>query len=72
LYAVRLPASNEPALQRVVQLVEELVEQAVQGLSTLSLETLRWLWSPHPKNINVRPFSRFQNRQSQLRASWIR
>jgi hypothetical protein len=31
--------------QRAVQLVEELVEDAVQGLSTLSLETLRWLRS---------------------------
>jgi hypothetical protein len=73
-YAVRLPASDEPALQCVVQLVEELLEQAVQGLSTLSLETLRWLRSPHPKDIDVRPFSRYQNRQSQLRAArlWAR
>ena len=40
-YAIRLPAANEPALQHVVQLVEQLVEEAVQGLSTLSLKTLR-------------------------------
>jgi hypothetical protein len=73
-YAVRLPVSDEPALQRVVQLVEELVEQAVQGFSTLSLETLRWLRSPHAKDVDVRPFSRFQNKQSQLRAAqlWAR
>jgi hypothetical protein len=73
-YAVRLPASDEPALQRVVQLVEEMVEQAVQGLSTLSLETLRWLRSPHAREIDVRPFSRYQNKQSQLRAArlWAR
>ena len=58
-YAVRLPASDEPALQRVVQLVEELVEQAVQGLSTLSLETLRWLRSLHAREIDVRLFSRY-------------
>jgi hypothetical protein len=29
LYAIRLPAADEPALQQVVQLVEELVEEAV-------------------------------------------
>ncbi|KAL1797092.1 hypothetical protein ACET3X_003698 [Alternaria dauci] len=28
-YAIRLPAANEPALQHVVQLVEQLVEEAV-------------------------------------------
>lgn len=57
-----------------MQLVDELVEQAVQGLSTLSLETLRWLRSPHIKDIDVRPFSRYQNKQSQLRAArlWAR
>ena len=28
-YAIRIPADDEPRLQRVVQLVEELVEEAV-------------------------------------------
>lgn len=57
-YAIRLPGDDEPQLQRVVQLVEELVEEAVQGLSTLSLETLRWLRSPKAQEPDVRPFSR--------------
>jgi hypothetical protein len=44
-YAIRMPGKEEPQLHRAVQLVEELVEDAVRGLSTLSLETLRWLRS---------------------------
>jgi hypothetical protein len=73
-YAIRLPGADEPQLQRVVQLVEELVEEAVQGLSTLSIDTLRWLRSPRPKEPDVRPFSRMQNKASQLRAArlWAR
>ena len=74
LYAIRPLADDEPRLQRVVQLVEELVEEAVQGLSTLSIDTLRWLRSPRPQEIDVRPFSRLQNQASQLRAArlWAR
>jgi hypothetical protein len=60
LYAIRLPAADKPALQQVVQLVEELVEEAVQGLTILSLETLRWLRSLKPKEIYVSPFSCMQ------------
>jgi hypothetical protein len=63
-YAIRLPAADEPALQQVVQLVEELVEEAVQGLTTLSLETLRWLRSLKPKEIYVSPFSCMQEQSS--------
>jgi hypothetical protein len=44
-YAIRMSGKEELQLQRAVQLVEEPVEDAVQGLSTLSLETLRWLHS---------------------------
>lgn len=44
-YVIRLPTAEEPQLQRVVQLVEGLVEEAVQGLSTLPRDTLRWLRS---------------------------
>jgi hypothetical protein len=44
-YAIRIPADDKPRLQRVVKIVEELVEEAVQGLSTLSIETSRWLRS---------------------------
>ncbi|RYO31055.1 hypothetical protein AA0111_g5338 [Alternaria arborescens] len=54
-YAIRLPGDDEPQLQRVVQLVEELVEEAVQGLSTLSLETLRWLRSPKAQEPDAAP-----------------
>jgi hypothetical protein len=68
LYAIRLPAADEPALQQVVQLVEELVEGAVQGLTTLSLETLRWLRSLKPKEIYMSPFSCMQEQSSQQRA----
>jgi len=68
-YAIRIPADDEPRLQRVVQLVEELVEEAVQGLSTLSIDTLRWLRSPRPQEIDIRPFGRLQNQTSQLRAA---
>lgn len=61
-------------MQRVVELVEELVEEAVQGLSTLSRDTLRWLRSPKLQEPDVRPFSRMQNKASQLRAAqlWAR
>jgi hypothetical protein len=45
------------------------VERAVRGLSTLSLETLRWVRSPIAAEINVRPFSRMQNPNSQTRAA---
>jgi hypothetical protein len=68
-YAIRLPAADEPALQQVVQLVEELVEEAVQRLSTLSLETLRWLRSSKPKEIHVSSFSCMQEQRSQQRAA---
>ncbi|KAF1922115.1 uncharacterized protein M421DRAFT_10834 [Didymella exigua CBS 183.55] len=73
-YAIRMPGKEEPQLQRAVQLVEELVEDAVQGLSTLSLETLRWLRSAQAQEINVPPFSCMQNPSSQLRAArlWAR
>ncbi|KAF5843947.1 hypothetical protein GGP41_002226 [Bipolaris sorokiniana] len=63
-YAIRLPTAEEPQLQRVVQLVEGLVEEAVQGLSTLPRDTLRWLRSAKLQEPNVRPFSRIQNKAS--------
>jgi hypothetical protein len=47
-YAIRLPCDNEPALKQVVLAVEEVVEQAVRGLGTLSIDALHWLQSAKP------------------------
>jgi hypothetical protein len=41
-YAIRPPGDDEPALKQVVLAVEEVVEQAVRGLSKLSIDTLRY------------------------------
>ena len=40
-YAVRPPSHDEPELQRLVRRVEEVVEQGVQGLLSLSHDTRR-------------------------------
>ncbi|KAF2024024.1 hypothetical protein EK21DRAFT_118223 [Setomelanomma holmii] len=73
-YAIRSPRDDEPELQQVAAAVEQLVEQAVQGLSTLSIDTLRWLRSAEAKEPNVRPLGRMQNKESQQRAArlWAR
>jgi hypothetical protein len=73
-YTIRLPGDDEPALKQVVLAVEELVEQAVHGLSTLSIETLRWLRSAKPNEADARPLGRMQNKSSQQRAArlWAR
>ena len=49
----RLLSCNEPELKQVALAVEELAEQAVDGLGTLSIETLRWL-----RSIDARPLGR--------------
>jgi hypothetical protein len=61
-------------LKQVVLVVEELVEQAVHGLSTLSIDTLRWLRSARPNEPDVRPLGRMQSKSSQQRAArlWAR
>jgi hypothetical protein len=73
-YAIRPPGDDVPELKQVVLVVEELVEQAVRGLSTLSIDTLRWLRSPKPSEADVRPLNRMQNKGSQQRAArlWAR
>lgn len=50
------------------------MEEAVQGLSTLSMETRRWLRSAKREEIATKPFSRMQEKASQLRAArlWAR
>ena len=63
-YAIRPPGDDEPELKQVVLAVEELVEQAVRGLSTLSIDTLRWLRSPKLSEADVRPLNRMQNKGS--------
>jgi hypothetical protein len=52
-YAIRPPGNNKPALKQVGLAVEELVEQAVRGLDTLSIDTLRWLRSAKPNDADV-------------------
>jgi hypothetical protein len=61
-------------LKQVVLVVEELVEQAVHGLGTLSIDTLRWLRSARPNEPDVRPLGRMQSKSSQQRAArlWAR
>ena len=65
--AAALPGRQEEALQRVVAAVDAMIEQSVAGLSTLGLETRRWLRSPKRGEVDVRPLSRLQNRASQQR-----
>jgi hypothetical protein len=73
-YATRPPGDDEPELKQVGLAVEELVEQAVRGLSTLLIDTLRWLRSPKPNEADARPLSKMQNKASQQRAArlWAR
>jgi hypothetical protein len=73
-YATRPPGDDEPELKQVGLAVEELVEQAVRGLSTLLIDTLRWLRSPIPNEADARPLSNMQNKASQQRAArlWAR
>ena len=49
----RLLSCNEPKLKQVALAVEELAEQAVDGLGTLSIETLCWL-----RSADARPLGR--------------
>jgi hypothetical protein len=52
-YAIRPPGDDELALKQVMLAVEEVVEQAVCGLSTLSTDTLRWLKSAKPNEADA-------------------
>jgi hypothetical protein len=54
--------------------VEEVVEQAVRGLSTLSINTLRWLRSAKLNEADTQPLGRMQSKASQQRAArlWAR
>ncbi|KAF2022950.1 hypothetical protein EK21DRAFT_119233 [Setomelanomma holmii] len=73
-YAIRSPGDDEPELQQAAAAVEQLVEQAVQGLSTLAIDTLRWLRSAKANEPDVWLLGRMQNKESQQRAArlWAR
>ncbi|KAF2022457.1 hypothetical protein EK21DRAFT_119747 [Setomelanomma holmii] len=73
-YAIQSPRDDELELPQVVAAIEQLVEQAVQGLSTLAIDTLRWLRSAKANEPDVRPLGRMQNKESQQRAArlWAR
>jgi hypothetical protein len=73
-YAVRLPSDDEPELQRVVRRVEEVLEQSVQGLYSLSHDTRRWMRSARLQRPDIRPLGRMQQPESQRRAAryWAR
>ena len=61
----RLADKDEHELQDVMKLVDLLVEKCVAGLSTLDLETRRWLRSAKKSEADVRPLARLQNPESQ-------
>jgi hypothetical protein len=54
--------------------VQELLEQAVRRLDTLSIDTLRWLRSARPNEADARPLGRWQDKVSQQRVArlWAR
>lgn len=64
-HASRMPDQDERLLQQAVKVVDLMIERAVAGLSTLGLETRRWLRSAKREEIDVRPMSRLQNPESQ-------
>jgi superfamily II DNA helicase RecQ len=65
--ASRMPDKDDTLLNQAVNIVEQAIEQAVAGLSTLRLESRRWLRSANPEQIDVRPMARLQNSESQKR-----
>lgn len=65
--ASRLPDRNERELQQATKIVDLAIERSVAGLSTLAVETRRWLRSAKREEIDVRPMARLQNPESQSR-----
>lgn len=68
-HAARLPSKDEPVLKQIGSLVDLLVEQCVEGLSTLPQELRRWLRSVKMSETDQRPMARLQNKDSQARYS---
>jgi hypothetical protein len=61
---VRLPSDDELELQRVVRCVEEVLEQSVQGLYSLSYDIRRWMRSARLQRPDIRPLGRMQQPES--------
>jgi hypothetical protein len=51
------------------QIVETLVEEAVQAFSTISLEILRWLRSPYVQKTGMKLLGSVQSASSQRHAA---
>jgi hypothetical protein len=49
-WASRMPDKNDALFQQAVKIVDRAIEQGVAGLSTLPLETRRWLRSPKERD----------------------
>lgn len=64
-HASRMPDRDERLLKQAVNVVNLMIERAAAGLSTLGLETRRWLRSAKREVVDVRPISRLQNLESQ-------
>ena len=62
-----MPDKDDTLLTQAAAIVEQTIEQAVSGLSTLGLESRRWLRSPNAEQIDLRPMARLQNPESQKR-----
>ncbi|KAL5430918.1 hypothetical protein PMIN07_012583 [Paraphaeosphaeria minitans] len=58
---------DEPKLQKAARAVEQLVEQSVQGLSSLPRETRQWVKSAQANEIHQQPIAQLQNPESQAR-----
>jgi len=52
-----MPDRDERLLRQAVDAVDLMMERAVAGLSTLGLETRRWLRSAKREEVDVRPMS---------------
>jgi hypothetical protein len=66
-HAARLPSEDEPVLKQIGNLVDLLIEQCVEGLSTLPQELRRWLRSVKMSGTDQRSIGHLQNKDSQKR-----
>ncbi|TKA55283.1 hypothetical protein B0A49_12685, partial [Cryomyces minteri] len=66
-HASRMPDGGERLLHQAVKTVDLVIEKSVAGLSSLAIETRRWLKSAKREEADVRPLARLQNPESQRR-----
>ncbi|KAK5200476.1 hypothetical protein LTR16_006035, partial [Cryomyces antarcticus] len=66
-HASRMPDREERLLHQAVRIVDLGIEKSVAGLSSLAIETRRWLKSANREGLDVRPLARLQNPESQRR-----